>query len=202
MKVLVVGNYPRSNPNHQSAGILNERSVHALSKACDRVEVLAPHPYVPPLLHSLVPRWKAYTTAPRHETRYAISVYRPTIPVIPGIAQAFWSDCGAYLWCREVARKMHCRTRFDAIISFDLMGAGGVAWRLGRDLNIPASGWATGGDIRVPASSSHGRAVIRTLQNLDLVFYQSHELLEIAAGLFRRSAHSPRSWHTGTAADF
>jgi glycosyltransferase involved in cell wall biosynthesis len=78
---------------------------------------------------------------------------------------------------------MHRRTGFHAIMSFDLIGAGGVAWRLGRDLHIPASGWATGGDIRVPASSPHGRAVTRALRNLDLVFYQSRELLEKAAGL-------------------
>jgi glycosyltransferase involved in cell wall biosynthesis len=78
---------------------------------------------------------------------------------------------------------MHRRTRFDAIISFDLIGAGGLAWRLARDLQLPASGWATGGDVRFSASSSHGRAVIRALKNLDVVFYQSRELLEKAAGL-------------------
>lgn len=187
MNILVVApNYPY--PAYRSSGIFNEKCAHALSKLCDQVHVLVPSPYVPPLLPSLVPRWKAYATAPRYKTENGISVYRPAVPVVPGIAQALWADRGAFLWCRQAARKMHRRTRFDAIISFDLKGAGGLAWRIGRDLDIPASGWATGSDIRVPAPSSHGRAVIRTLKNLDLVFYQSHELLDKAAALLGTSA--------------
>ena len=186
MKILVlVPYYPY--PGHRSAGSFNAKSVHALSKLCDRVEVLAPRLYAPPLLASLVPRWKAWASAPGYEIRNEATVYRPTIPVVPRIAQAFWPNQGAFLWCRQTARKMHGRTGFDAIVSFDLIGSGGLAWRVGRDLEIPASGWATGGDIRFPASSPHGRAVTRTLQNLDLVFYQSRELLEKAAGLLGTS---------------
>lgn len=182
MKILVLAsNYP--HPGYRFSGIFNERSVHALSKLCDRVEVLAPRPYVPPLLSSLVPRWKSYATVPRYKNEDGIAVYRPPIPVVPGVAQAFWADQGAFLWCRQTVRKIHHCTRFDAIVSFDLMGAGGLAWRLGRDLQLPASGWATGGDVRVRASSSHGQSVTRALKNLDLVFYQSYELLEIAAEL-------------------
>ena len=68
---------------------------------------------------------------------------------------------------------MHRRARFDAIISFDLVGAGGLAWRLSRELGIPASGWATGNDMRVTWSSSHGRVLLRAVQHLDMIFYQS-----------------------------
>jgi glycosyltransferase involved in cell wall biosynthesis len=78
---------------------------------------------------------------------------------------------------------MHKRVAFDAIMSFDLIGAGGIAWRIGRELRLPASGWAFGSDVRVLPSSAHGRVVARALQNLDLVFYQSRELLEKAASL-------------------
>jgi teichuronic acid biosynthesis glycosyltransferase TuaC len=179
--LLVVPNYPYAV--YLSSGIFNEKCAHTLSALCDRVEVLVPCPYVPPILSSLVPRWKAYGTVPRYRSENGIPVHRPTVPVVPGLAQAFWADQGAFLWCRQIAREMHRRTGFDAIISFDLMGAGGLAWRLARDLQLPASGWATGSDIRISASSSHGRAMIRTLQNLDLVFYQSHELRGKAAGL-------------------
>jgi hypothetical protein len=45
---------------------------------------------------------------------------------------------------------MHRRTRFDVIHSFDLAATGGLAWRMGRDLGIPASGWAFLGDLRFP----------------------------------------------------
>ena len=187
MKILVVAaNYPHAG--YRFSGIFNERSAHALSKLCDRVEVLAPRPYAPPLLSSLVPRWRAHAAAQQYETQNGIAVHRPVIPVVPRVAQAFWSDHGAFLWCRQTARKMHQRSRFDAIISFDLMGAGGLAWRLGRNLGIPASGWATGSDIRVSGSSAHGRAVTCALENLDIVFYQSGELFGKAAALLGVSA--------------
>jgi hypothetical protein len=182
MNVLVLApNYPC--PGYCFSGIFNEKSARALTKLCDRVAVLVPCPYVPPLAASFVPRWKVYADVPRHEITDGISVYRPMIPVIPRVAQAFWADRGAFLCCRRLARTLHDRTRFDAIISFDLAGSGGFAWRLARDLDLPATGWATGDDVRVAASSAHGRSVIRALKNLDLVFYQSHELLEKAAGL-------------------
>jgi teichuronic acid biosynthesis glycosyltransferase TuaC len=193
VKILVLApSYPY--PRHRSAGIFNEKSAHALSKLCDRVEVLVPRPYVPPFLSFLVPRWKAWASVPEYQTLNGVSVYRPAAPVVPGVAQAFWSDRGAFLWCRKIARKMHRRTGFNAIMSFDLMGAGGLAWRLARDLQLPASGWATGGDVRVPRFSSQGEAVARAIQNLDLVFYQSHELLEKAAGLLGVSPEE-MSWN-------
>ncbi|MPZ76513.1 MAG: glycosyltransferase [Deltaproteobacteria bacterium] len=82
-----------------------------------------------------------------------------------------------------MARKIYRRTRFDAILSFGLSGAGGIAWRLGRDLALPAGGWATGSDVRQRLGTSFHRAVSRTLRHLDVVFYQSQELLEKAAEL-------------------
>ncbi len=183
--LVVVPNYPY--PAYRSSGIFNEKCAHALRKFCDEVHVLVPSPYVPPLLSSLVPRWRAYATVSRYKRDNGVTVYRPAVPVVPRIAQAFWADQGAFLWCRNAAREIHRLIRFDAIVSFDLRGAGGLAWRLGRDLQLPASGWATGSDIRISASSLHGRAMIRTLRNLDLVFYQSRELLERAASLLRVS---------------
>jgi glycosyltransferase involved in cell wall biosynthesis len=76
---------------------------------------------------------------------------------------------------------------FDAILAFDLAGTGGVAWRLGQDLRIPAGGWATGGDLRVPSSSGLADVVRRALTRLDIVFYQSHELRRNAAMLLGKS---------------
>jgi glycosyltransferase involved in cell wall biosynthesis len=70
--------------------------------------------------------------------------------------------------------------RFDAILAFDIAGVGGLAWRLGHALGIPASSWVTG---NIPATSSYGKIVRRALKNLDVVFYQSHDLLHKAACL-------------------
>jgi len=174
-------------PGYPYAGIFNERCVAALKQCCDQVEVLSPRPYVPPLL-SFVPRWKTYATAVKYEVRGGVSIHRPATPVIPRLGTALWWDIAPFLWCRATAKKMHRHVNFDAILSFDLLGAGGMAWRVGRELSIPAAGWAFGSDVRSPKSSALGRVVARALQHLDLVFYQSHELLENAAQLLEVAA--------------
>jgi glycosyltransferase involved in cell wall biosynthesis len=78
---------------------------------------------------------------------------------------------------------MYRNIQFDAIVSFNLVETGGIAWRIGQELGIPASGWAFGNDVRFPRSSALGQVVRRAIERLDIVFYQSHELLEQAAGL-------------------
>jgi glycosyltransferase involved in cell wall biosynthesis len=135
------------------------------------------------LLSYLLPRWKAYSTIRPYEFRNGLPVHRPASPVVPRLWSAFWLDTGAFLWCRHKIRERNGDIRLDAILSFDLLGAGGIAWRAGRDLGIPACGWATGEDVRVPRSSAKGRAVMRALENLDIVFYQSQELFDKAADL-------------------
>jgi glycosyltransferase involved in cell wall biosynthesis len=91
---------------------------------------------------------------------------------------------------------LHHRVGFDAILSFDLAVTGGLAWRLGRDLGIPACGWATGSDIRANPDSPTARNVREALQNLDLVFYQSSELRALGAELLgMREAELPPERH-------
>jgi len=182
LKVLVVAaSYPY--PGSMVSGSFNEKSVLALAEHCNAVEVLVPRPYAPPILSSLSPRWRGYARIVGQEVRSGVPVYRPAYLQIPRVGGAFWTDPWAFFWCRRTAIEMHRRVGFDGIISFDLVGAGGMAWRLGHELGIAATGWGTGGDMRVPAASSHGRVLIRSLRNLDVIFYQSHELLEKAASL-------------------
>jgi teichuronic acid biosynthesis glycosyltransferase TuaC len=175
MKILVVtSNYPYTA--YRFAGIFNHRSVMGLAEKCETVEVLAPRPYVPPVLSRVLfaPRWKAYATIRGYEVRDGVPIYRPAYLHIPRLRSAFWTGAGAFLSCRQLAREMHKRVGFDAIVSFDLLAAGGLAWRLGADLGIPASGWATGELIQA-----------KTLKRLDLVYYQSRELFEEAAGVLK-----------------
>jgi glycosyltransferase involved in cell wall biosynthesis len=75
---------------------------------------------------------------------------------------------------------MHTQDHFDVVLSFDLVAAGCLAWRVGKQLNIPAAGWAIGNDLRVRQHSSLSQLLLRALVNLNLVFYQSQELLHIA----------------------
>jgi glycosyltransferase involved in cell wall biosynthesis len=132
------------------------------------------------MISTLVPRWQIYARIPAYEMRQSIPVYRPAYPQMPCLGGAFWGDQAAFWWCRRTAMQMHHRMQFDALLAFDIIGVGGLAWRLGHTLGLPTAGWATG---NVPASPSHEKAVARALQNLDVVFYQSRHLLDKAACL-------------------
>jgi teichuronic acid biosynthesis glycosyltransferase TuaC len=181
MKLLVVAsNYPYEG--NRFSGIFNERSVEALSEYCESVTVLAPRPYVPALISALpASRWQAYARSNAHAVTNGVAVHRPGYLHLPRFGSAFWHDQSTFFFSRGTARKLHARYRFDAILSFSLTMAGSMAWRLSRDLGIPASGWATGSDIRAAKGTPAHRSIARTIENLDLVFYQSRELLETAA---------------------
>lgn len=179
--LLVTPTYPHSaNP---MSGIFNQRSAEALAAVCSHVEVLAPRPLVPPGLRNRNARWKAYSGIPGFERRNGINVHRPGYIQVPGPGASFWSERVAHAMGRRLARRLHAAASFDAILSFDLLGGGSLAWRLGRDLGLFTAGWATGGDVRVENQPGARRVVTRTLQELDLVFYQSSELLAVAATL-------------------
>jgi glycosyltransferase involved in cell wall biosynthesis len=169
-------------------GIFNERSVLSLKAQCESVEVLCPRPYVPPGMALLRRRWHSYSSIRSDETQNGVRVFRPGCVQIPGIGSSFWLDRGAFLQCRRLAVRRHKEVRFDAILAFDLLGTGGIAWRLGKELGLVAGGWATGGDVRVPSTSRFADVVRRVLQELDVVFYQSHELRQLAGTLMGRSA--------------
>jgi teichuronic acid biosynthesis glycosyltransferase TuaC len=177
--LLVVPSYPWSAGLF--AGVFNQRCAHALRDLGAHVEVLAPRPYSPKVLGLLRPKWRAYLQIPRTQEENGVAVHRPSFVQIPRFASTFWREAGASASCRRIVEERHERIGFDAILAFDLLGGGGLGWRLGRRLGIFAAGWATGDDVRVGPGSAAGRALTRTLHNLDLVFYQSRELAGIAA---------------------
>jgi len=183
--LVLAGAYPHAD--HPFAGVFSERCVQALLPLCERLEVVAPRPFAPPLLSNLNPRWKVYSRIVGHEIRNGVSVYRPAYPQIPRLGGAVWTDLASYLSTRRKIQGLHRRVGFDAILSFDLIAAGGLAWRLGQALSIPAAGWAFGEDVLGGKSSSYGAALLRTLQRLALIFYQSCELFEHAARLLGTS---------------
>jgi glycosyltransferase involved in cell wall biosynthesis len=116
--------------------------------------------------------------------------------MVPGLLRGRWQSRAAVLFTRHVALALHRRRPFDAILSFDLITTGGVAWRLGNALGVPACGWATGSDIRANPRSRAGRGLRETLRKLDLVFYQSRELKTLGAALLGlRQADLPPDRH-------
>jgi teichuronic acid biosynthesis glycosyltransferase TuaC len=190
MNLLVVAtNYPYEG--NRFSGIFNQRSVEALREYCESLVVLAPRPYVPAIIKRFpMGRWQAYAKSDAYADVNGIAVHRPGYFHMPRFGSAFWQDRAAFLFARRAARQLHARYRFDAILSFGLTMAGSLAWRLSQDLGIPASGWATGSDIRASRGSAAHRTVARTVKNLDLVFYQSRELLEKAAEILSGSAEA------------
>jgi glycosyltransferase involved in cell wall biosynthesis len=180
--LLIPASYPY--PASPQIGAQNERCARVINEYVDHLVVISPRPWIPRVL-ALRPRWRSYASIPCHYVSDGIEVYRPSTFVVPGVMETIWPNEVAYHGIRSLVRKLQCKHRFDAILSFDLYSAGGLAWRLGRDLGIPASGWTTGNDIRKDQDSLSGQKVCETLKNLDLVFYQSSELLQLGAQMLQ-----------------
>lgn len=167
-------------PAAPGTGAQNERCARILDRFVDQVVVVSPRPFIPSFL-AFRPRWQSYASIPYHHISCGIEVYRPAYLALPGIMDALWQNEAAYYWLRFLFRQLHRKHQFNAILSFDLRACGGVAWRIGRDLGIPAAGWATGSDIRSDRKSPYGLRVAETLQKLEVVMYQSRELLDVGA---------------------
>ncbi len=182
--LLVVPAFPHPASPHTAPQ--NARTARVLERLADRLVIIAPRPYVPAWL-ALRPHWKSYASIPFFQQMGGTLVYRPASLVIPGLFSSFWSNEIASVMAWPLAQKLHKEITFDAILSFDLSEGGGVAWRLARALDLPVAGWATGDDIRGDHTTSHGQKVRQTLRNLDLVYYQTQELMEIGARLLGSS---------------
>ncbi|MBX3348447.1 MAG: glycosyltransferase family 4 protein [Nitrospira sp.] len=183
--LLVVPAFPHPESPHTAPQ--NARTARVLERLVHRLVVIAPRPYVPTWL-ALRPHWKSYAAIPFFQQVGNTLVYRPANLVIPRVFPSFWSNEMASVMAWPLAQKLHKQISFDAILSFDLSEGGGVAWRLARVLGLPVAGWATGDDIRGEQTTFHGQKVKQALRNLDLVYYQTQELMEIGAGLLGSSS--------------
>jgi glycosyltransferase involved in cell wall biosynthesis len=178
--------------SHPFAGIFTANIVATLRELGHDVVVLCPTPFVPPGLAN-VGRWKQYADIAKESEFEGVPVYRPSTVVIPRLFQAFWSDEAAWLGSRRFVKQLHQQKPFDAVIGFDLGGAGGLAWRLAKDLGVPAAGWAYGSEVRINPTTGPGKSVSEAINKLNVVFYQSSELRECAASMVNRDlANDPR----------
>jgi glycosyltransferase involved in cell wall biosynthesis len=145
---------------------------------------MAPRPFAPRILTDVirVGRWDAYASAQFYEVCNGVPVYRPAYLQIPRMGHNLWQEKGLYHCCVGTAKKLHAMHRFDAILCFGL-GVSGLGWRLGRDLVVPVAAWSTGSDIRQSKGTGAYIALVGALKKLDLLFYQSQELLQIAVEL-------------------
>ncbi len=170
---------------HPFAGIFSAAIAATLRDLGNDVVMLAPRPFAPPGI-TRFRRWRHYGGIEKLGTYDGVEVHRPSTIVIPGFCQAFWADWAAWFGSKRYVGALHRKAAFDTILGLDLGGAGGLAWRLGKTLGIPAAGWAFGSEVRVDASTDHGRSVSAAINQLDIVFYQSAELRECASDLVGR----------------
>jgi glycosyltransferase involved in cell wall biosynthesis len=178
--------------SHPFAGIFTAKIVATLRELGHDVAVLCPTPFVPPGLGN-VGRWKQYADIAKESEFEGVPVYQPSTVVIPRLFQAFWSDEAAWLGSRRFVKKLHRQKPFDAVIGFDLGGAGGLAWRLAKELGVPAAGWAYGSEVRIDPTTGPGKSVCEAIDKLNVVFYQSSELRACASKMVNRDlADDPR----------
>jgi teichuronic acid biosynthesis glycosyltransferase TuaC len=185
MRILFVTNsYPFEGQRFW--GIFNAKLVEALKKKVQCIIVISPRPYIP-FVFQRSKKGITYARIKSFEIKKGINIYRPKYLRIPKIGAVFWTDFVAYLFSRNFVQELHKKYKFDIILSNNVYRAGGLAWRLGKCLNIPACGWANGNDVRAKSNTPMGRAVKRALLKFDVVFYQSSELLGCAAILIQRT---------------
>lgn len=174
MRILFVASmYP--HPGMPYSGTFIRKCVIAASEQGHDMVGLVPRPVfpIPSVLH---PRLKTYAQIPRFSEIDGFPVHRPNQLQIPVFKVDWQQHQGSYLQMRSFARSLHKQHKFEAIVSFNLTSAGGLAWRLGKMLEIPSTGWAFGDDVRVPHDSPAALCLRETIEELDLCFYQSTEL--------------------------
>ena len=174
MRILFVAfMYP--HPGLPYSGIFIRNCVVAAKELGHEVVGLVPRPYFP-ILQSIHPRLASYKKIPTFDQTDGIPVHRPNMLQVPYFQVDWQQHQGAYLQMKRKAADLHKKHKFEAILSFNLISGGGLAWRLGEQLSLPSAGWGFGTDVRVPHDSHAGRSLRETLQQLDLIFYQSSEL--------------------------
>ena len=170
--------YP--HPGLPYSGTFIQKCVVAASEQGHEMVGLVPRPFFP-IPSSLYPRLKTYAQIPKYSEADGFPVHRPNQWQVPKVKVDWQQHHGSFLQMRGIAKKLHAQHNFDAILSFNLLSAGGLAWRLGKLLDIPSVGWAFGTDVRVPVGSEASHSLRETIENLDLFFYQSSELKECGA---------------------
>ena len=174
MRILFVASmYPHAGMPY--SGTFIQKCMVAVRDLGHEIVGLVPRPYFP-IPSFLYPRLKTYAQIPKYSEIDGFPVHRPNQLQVPFFKVDWQQHQGSYLQMKSVAQRLHAKHNFEAILSFNLRSAGGLAWRLGKLLGIPSAGWAFGTDVRAPLDSVVAIDLRKTVESLDLCFYQSSEL--------------------------
>jgi len=182
LRLLVLSHlYP--TPGIPVMGIFIENWVKAMADGCEHISVIAPQAYVPlPLRH--LPRYAGYT-APRHEIRAGITIYRPKYLRPRGSWFISFAPFSMRLAAEPVARRLHAAVAFDFLIAVSLLPDGAAAIELGRKLDLPVLVNVIGSDMTIVARANHRSELVarHVCRQAELIFCQSDQLRKQAVSL-------------------
>ena len=122
--------------------------------------VLAPVPYLPPLL-ARTARWRAYAGAPAQEWRHGLCVHHPRYLAIPSIGMSVAPFLLARAGLRAARRLIAAGETFDLIDAHYVYPDGVAAIAIGRALGLPVVITARGSDITELPDHAGPRVQIR-----------------------------------------
>lgn len=160
-----------------TAGIYVLEQIRALRKLGVDSAVIAPTPWVPPLLRHK-PRFQKYVSVPIRAVVDGFEVTYPRVVTPPRGYLFALSGLLFYLACRQYMRKCLNETHFDLIHAHTIMPDGFAAVLLGREFNLPVVCTIHGSDVNLYPWRGHSSywAIRWALRNARHLITVSHHL--------------------------
>ena len=126
-------------------GVFVKNRMQVVAKhACDRLDIIAPVPYCPPL--PLSNRWSGYNQINNLEVIDGMRVRHPRYVVIPKVGM-FTHGYSMYWGTRKLVRRLHERYNYQVIDAHWIYPDGFAAVKIAKELGLPVVVSARGNDI-------------------------------------------------------
>lgn len=176
MRVLVLSHqFP--NDGEPESGIYVLEQARALRTLGVESVVMAPRPWVPPLLRHNS-RWQKYVKIPHRAIVDNFEVIYPSVVTLPHNHLFAISGLLFYFSCRRQLRNILRTTQIDLIHAHTIMPDGFAAALLGREFNLPVVCTIHGSDVNLYPRRDHStyRATRWALVNTDHLIAVSQRL--------------------------
>lgn len=145
MRVLVLSHmFP--SPANAIGGIFVLEQMKALRELGVEIFVVAPTPWVPPML-GFLPRGRKYSTIPRRHSLEGFSVEYPRVLCLPGGGLFYLYGVSYYVGCLRLVRRLVTDHKIQLIHAHTIMPDGFAGVLLGRTLDLPVVCTIHGSDI-------------------------------------------------------
>jgi glycosyltransferase involved in cell wall biosynthesis len=141
------------------SGAFHRNQFQLIAQAGFKVTVVAPTPWVPPLIGWLRPGAHRYSSAPMRQVEGAVEILRPRYPTVPDEARWFYPDVMQYI--ATLALRL---PRPDIIQGFYGFPNGAAARRLALHWGVPYLVGLLGDDVNLlPKRRKRNRQVLRAV---------------------------------------